>query len=365
MGTLSKLLGIDAANKANETAADLNQQQIDLAKNEYQTQVAAKNQISGQIDRLMSPILNQIFGGTLGNRVAQQGINLYQPPNTAGSGTGGWNQTAEDTMGNLIDILTGKQYTAEQKAHEGLTNRLIGNLTGDNKTAEQKQADNWNSQYLNLLQNSPDTAFSQGLSSVNRGAQTAKDNAAKQMANRGISGSGIALNQIAGTDANMARQISALQGERVDRQLNNTAQGANFANNLSQQQLQNTSAAQQLQQNLAMQKQQNLENAGVYANNYNQQLLTNVMNMLANKSNLATNTQAASLAAGTLGGAANNASMQAAQAQSGVNNLISSGTKLVTDNLFKDSSAAGSKAIASGTKALGQIGSALLGLFGL
>ena len=358
--SISKLLGIDDANKQAERANDLNQQQVDLARKEYETQVAAKNKISNQIDSLMNPYLNQIFGtGT--NRQNVDGITTYQPPATAGSS--GWNQTAEDTMSNLIDILSGKQITSEQQAHEALTGNLIKNLTGENKTAEQKQADNWNQQYLNLLQNSPDTAFNQGLSTVNRSTQDQKNAVSKQMANRGISGSGIALNQIAGTEANRARQISALQGEKVDRQLNNTATGANYANALSQQQLQNTSAAQQLQQNLASQKQSNLENAGVYANNYNQQLLTNIMNMLGNKTNLVNNTGAASLATNALSGAANSAAQNAANSAAGANALISAGTTALTDRLFNNNGSAGTKAVNAAINGLENIGKQIIGLF--
>lgn len=89
-------------------------------------------------------------------------------------------------------------------------------------------ADSWASDYLNFLRNSPDTAFSAGLSSLNRGLSQQRNDIAQSMSRRGLAGSGVSLDAIAQTGANRARGISALQGQRVDRTGQNIQAGAAF-----------------------------------------------------------------------------------------------------------------------------------------
>lgn len=146
---------------------------------------------------------------------------------------------------NLMKDLTNPGWKQQEKANslfeqsiakKGQNNAFLKNFTnkllyGENgKPGSMETAGSWARDYLAHLKSSPDTAFNAGMASLNKAIQGRKDAVAKSMANRGISGSGIDLGRIAQTEANRARGISALQGEKVDREGANLAAGANFAN---------------------------------------------------------------------------------------------------------------------------------------
>lgn len=340
MGTLSKLLGIDAANKANATAEAANQQAnaynqeaLKLQREQYEKAQKSKDEISEQLDKILSPLFGQLYG-----------VN-------------GMNDTAYQNLTNYLDLLTGKKTTQEQTDADNITRNLIKNLTGEVKTDEQNTADQWNSKYLSLLGNSPDIAFNEGLSQLNRGFQNQKDAVANEMQKRGIAGSGIALNKIAGTEADKARAMSGLQGQRVNNMIENTAKGVEFSNSLAAQKNQNNAVAQQLAGNMASQKQTDLENAAIYSNNYAQQMLGNLMNLLGTKGNLATNNANATSYTNALSNAASNKASQAATAGAnaatagqGASSAISAGVQSILDST-------GAKS------ALGRLGSNIAKLF--
>ncbi len=96
-----------------------------------------------------------------------------------------------------------------------------------------RNANAWGADYLRQLQNAPDIAFNKGVSTLNRNTSDTLNRVRQAMSNRGISSSGINLGKIAGIEANRARGISMLQGQREDNKIRNMALGANFAGQLS------------------------------------------------------------------------------------------------------------------------------------
>ena len=117
-----------------------------------------------------------------------------------------------------------------RKQLEGLYNQQMGqqqNLIGQ---AQGMNAQNqgWAAKYLQALQGAPDMAFNQGASALERGIADTESAITKRMAQRGILGSGVDLGALAGSGAARARGLSALQGQRVQGQVNNAGQAFNL-----------------------------------------------------------------------------------------------------------------------------------------
>jgi len=122
-----------------------------------------------------------------------------------------------------------------RKQLEGLYNQQMGqqqNLIGQaQNTINQNQG--WAAKYLQALQSAPDMAFNQGASALERGIADNESAITKRMAQRGILGSGVDLGALAGSGAARARGLSALQGQKVQGQVNNAGQSFNLMSGLN------------------------------------------------------------------------------------------------------------------------------------
>lgn len=297
-----------------KTARRQAQNYYDKAQSEQQL---ANNILSSNYSRLLG-LSNGIMQGLAG-LIGQNKNNFNE-----------FSGTARDANRQAIDILTGKTITPEQQQANELVLNYIDQLTGKNKTAEQQQADQWSQNYLNLLQGSPDTAFNAGVTNLAKNLRSQKQAVANQMQNRGIAGSGIDLDKIAGTQDDYYTGMSQLQAQRLNNKLNTSKLGADYSQGIADRvskdygqgvkladafahdKINNLVYGANMAQNLTGNSMQNLVNLyGQYGNAAN--LPTSAGNALAGQYNTsaqsATNmgnsyAQAAGNAAGALGGLA-------------------------------------------------------------
>ena len=236
------------------------------AKKQYEYNKGLSENLWGEYGEQLSPLLKIMQGG-------------YVDSNTP------YGQSYQNLQ-SILDVLSGKTTTSEQTKYDNLSDNYINKLTGASKSAEQQTADEWNSKYLNMLAGSPDTAFNAGVTELARGIQTQNDNIRKGMQSRGISSSGINVAKLGSTAADQAKAMSQLQGQRIDRQLNNTGIASQFAQGLADKQQQNYGLATQLAGANAQQKQANLTQSADASNAYAQQQLNNIMSILGSKNSL-------------------------------------------------------------------------------
>lgn len=268
-----------AERKADEAAkkADAYQQQgLGVLNGEYSKAQGASSLLFNQLGTMLNPILSQLYG------------NGYL---ATGDTNGGTNAMESDLLNQYIDYLKGNRTTEEQQRADEMTQNYINQLTGATKSPEQQQADEWSQKYLGMLQNSPDTAFSEGVSNLMRGLQNQRNQVANEMTRRGINGSGIALDKIAGTEADKSRGINQLQGDRLNRNMQNTALGADFTQSLANQQKQNYALATDMANNFASNKINNLGTAYNLISGRNANAISNIMNMLNGQGNASSMTQ--------------------------------------------------------------------------
>ena len=274
-----------------KTARREAQNYYDKARSDQQiaTSIAESNYgrllgIGNDIMQGITPIIGDI----------RKGYNMY-------------GDTARNANQQVLDILMGKTITPEQQQASELIQNQIDYLTGKNKSAEQLEADKWNQNYLNLLQGSPDTAFNAGVTNLAKNLQSQKQAVANQMQNRGIAGSGIDLDKIAGTQNDYYAGMSQLQAQRLNNQLSTAQAGSEFAQGLADRQLKNYGQGAGLADARSNDKINNM----VYGANMAQNLtngslqnLTSLFNAYGNAGNLAT--AAGNAVAGQYNTAANN-----------------------------------------------------------
>lgn len=241
-------------------------QAMDEAQKQYEYNKGLSEQLWKDYGEQLSPIMRIMTGGQIdGNTPYGQSYQNLQ---------------------RILGVLDGTETTPQQQKYDNLSEDYINQLTGANKSAERQTADDWNSKYLSLLANSPDTAFNAGVTELARGVQAQNDNIRKTMQGRGISSSGINVAKLGSTPADQAKSMSQLQGQRIDRQLNNAGIASQFAQNLADKQQQNYGLATQLAGTNAQQKQQNLMQASDASNAYAQQNLSNILSILGAKNGL-------------------------------------------------------------------------------
>lgn len=326
-----KLTGADQAKKA----AQAQQAALDQQKAEAEKADALKKEVLGKYNELMPMIMGMLTGK----------IDPQSNPMAARS---------YEYLERLLGGLSGNNLTPEQIKSNELTDSYIDQLSGKTKTAEQLRADEWNNKYLDSLANSPDTAFNAGVAELARGTQNQNEKIAKTMQNRGISSSGINIAALGSTAADRARGMSQLQGERVDRRVQNNGLGAEYAQGLVNQQKQDYGLATNLAGAKADKGVNDIMQALNISNNWNQQAWNNLMGILSGKTSLINNQAGANYAQG-LNDLAAGYNAQAAGQSNLVGNIIG---KAAT-------STAGKQLVSkAGTAALGGI-QKILGLIGL
>ncbi len=274
-----------------KTARRQAQNYYDKAQSEQQM---ANNILSGNYSRLLG-LSNGIMQGLAG--LIGQNKDSYNE----------FSGTARDANKQALDVLTGKVVTPEQQQASELILNYIDQLTGKNKTAEQQQADQWSQNYLNLLQGSPDTAFNAGVTNLAKNLESQKKAVANQMQNRGISGSGIDLDKIAGTQNDYYAGMSQLQAQRLNNQLNTSKLGADYSQGIADRVSQNYGQGVKLADAFAHDKLNNLVYGANMAQNLKGNSMQNLVNLYGqygNAGNLAT--AAGNAVAGQYNTAANN-----------------------------------------------------------
>lgn len=122
-----------------------------------------------------------------------------------------------------------------RKQLEGLYNQQMGqqqNLVGQaQNTINQNQG--WAAEYLKKLKSAPDIAFNQGSAALERGIADTESAVTKRMAQRGVLGSGVDLGALVNAGSTRARGLSALQGQKVQGQVNNAGQAFNLMSGLN------------------------------------------------------------------------------------------------------------------------------------
>lgn len=279
MSKLTKFIrditGATAAEKASQAQqAALTQQQQEAAKSDE-----LKKDVLGTYDEVMPMIMGMLTGK----------IDPQSNPMAARS---------YGYLERLLGGLSGDNLTPEQIKSNELTDSYIDQLSGKTKTAEQLRADEWNAKYLDSLANSPDTAFNAGVAELARGTQNQNENIAKAMQNRGISSSGINVAALGSTAADRARGMSQLQGERVDRRVQNNGLGAEYAQGLANQQKEDYGLATNLAGAKADKGVNDIMQALNISNNWNQQAWNNLMGVLSGKTSLINNQAGANYAQG-------------------------------------------------------------------
>ena len=334
-----KFTGKTQADKANQT------QMLALAQQQAEADKAnkLKEEVLGKYDELLPMIMGMVNGNIdpEQNPMAAQSYDLLKQilGGLSGETVSPEQAKANEYQDNLIEMLTNP--TPDQQRADEITDSLVTTLTTPKgKSAEQLRADEWNSKYLNSLANSPDTAFNAGVSELARGMQNQNETIAKNMQNRGISSSGINMAALGSTAADRARGMSQLQGQRVDRQVNNNGIGAQYAQGLADRQIQledrdlshqqlaadlagnkANSAIDRYSQatNLAGQKADkstsDLMQALNISNNWNQQSWNRLMDLLSSKTSLINNQAGAQYAQGLYNLADNYANSANAQSQ--------------------------------------------------
>lgn len=298
------ITGQKQADKANQ----MQQQALSLQQAEADRAQKLREQVLGQYDELMPMIMSLLKGEADGsNPMAAQSYQTTQKLLNQLTGNEVTPEQAQydELSNNIISMLTNP--TGDRKAADNLIDQYVNQLTGKTKTPEQQTADDWNTKYLNSLANNSDVAFNAGVSELARGIQTQNENIAKAMQNRGISSSGINVAALGSTAADKARGMSQLQGQRVDRQVNNNAIGAQYAQGLANQNLNNMGTAASLLDtkskntlanygtavdvagNKADKNTNDLMSALNIGNNWNQQAWNNVMSLLGSKTSLINN----------------------------------------------------------------------------
>lgn len=91
----------------------------------------------------------------------------------------------------------------------------------------------WANKYISSLSGLPQLAYNQGLSQLQRGLQSANDQAYRTMANRGVT-SGVDIGTLVNNQANLGRGISQLQGQRLANIANTQSQSYNAMSGLNQ-----------------------------------------------------------------------------------------------------------------------------------
>ena len=270
MGLFGKSSAEKAADRAAAEAKTYRNSAIQTQQDELGRMINGSQEMLGSYNGLLNPLLMQLYGG-----------DYF----TTGDMSSGSNQAAYNAVQSYLDALTGKTPLAEQSQLDSLAQNYMDQLTGKNKSAEQQKADEWGDQYLSLLQNSPDTAFNAGVARLTRSIQDSKNIINNEAAKRGITGSGVALSKLGGTEGDRARGMSALQGQRVNDKLNATGAAVDFTQKRADRVANNNASAVDLANNLYTNKLNNLANAANTANSYNQQNINNIMNMLSGKGN--------------------------------------------------------------------------------
>ena len=122
-----------------------------------------------------------------------------------------------------------------RKQLEGLYNQQMGqrqHLIGQaQNTINQNQG--WAAEYLKQLKSAPDIAFNQGAAGLERGIADTESAITKRVAQRGILGSGVDLGALVNAGSTRARGLSALQGQKVQGQVNNAGQAFNLMSGLN------------------------------------------------------------------------------------------------------------------------------------
>jgi hypothetical protein len=91
----------------------------------------------------------------------------------------------------------------------------------------------WAAEYLRQLKSAPDLAFNQGAAALERGIADTESSVTRRMAQRGILGSGVDLGALVNSGAARARGLSALQGQKVQGQLNTAGQAFNLMSGIN------------------------------------------------------------------------------------------------------------------------------------
>lgn len=293
-----------AAEKAAASAENMNQEALQIQRQSYEDDKEYRDALTKELDLLLAPL--------------KQGVDSSTPDAFAQE---------------FLDILSGSKKTPEQIQSDQASSQLLDVLMGKAKTSEQSKADTWADNYLNSLRNSPDTAFNAGVTSLQRGMADQKENLTRAINNRGISGSGIDLDKIAQTDANLARGISGLQGDRIDRQTQNLGTGSVFSGALADQRKTDLTSGVNLAESMAGKKQDNIAKAASFSSDYYQRAMDNLYRTLGLKTQLGTGVAAAGNLSNTLSNMgstyAQNATNSAAQAASKQSNAVGAITDLI------------------------------------
>lgn len=140
----------------------------------------------------------------------------------------------DDRLGFLNAWLYGKPYqrTISNTSPYGVTatsTEIPADFTGQ---GAMPQAQTWLTNYLNYLQNAPDTTYNAQRTSMERGISDATNNAARAMRRRGLGNTGMAANAIGNVQMQRARMLGGLEGERETRRGEMLSKGTQLTQSL-------------------------------------------------------------------------------------------------------------------------------------
>lgn len=263
MSTWDDITGKSAAKKAKQYQQQAEAYQ-NSANNLLETNLGRLLKSSNLTESQISNLISQIYPRLLsGNAISDEATQL------------------------ALDHLLGKETSEEQQRADLLAQNYIDQLTGAKKTDEQNMADQWGDKYINLLQGSPDIAFNAGVTELARNMASQKQAVSNAIQSRGIAGSGIDLDRIAGTEADYYRGKSQLQANRVNNLINNAALGADYYQGRSDRQQKNYGLAVDMAGNMADKKLNNLYIGANLANSNSQQNLANLLGLFNARTNAA------------------------------------------------------------------------------
>ena len=94
------------------------------------------------------------------------------------------------------------------------------------------QAQDWEARFFNYLEKSPDTTYNAQRGALEKGIKDAQSSVASNLNRRGLSGSALGASQYGNLGLDRARGLSQLEGERIGRQGENIAKGAQLSSSI-------------------------------------------------------------------------------------------------------------------------------------
>ncbi|MBU1109702.1 MAG: hypothetical protein KKB51_23680 [Candidatus Riflebacteria bacterium] len=147
-----------------------------------------------------------------GKEDREQANDLYAQSVGTQASTEAWKKKMmEDRLAMADSMLTG------------------GDINGTNVTGALPTAQSWEDKFYSFLETSPDTTYNAQRSTMERGLADAKKSYAANLNQRGLSNSGFGLSKYLNLDVARAKNLSGLEGERIDRKGQTIAQGNQMA----------------------------------------------------------------------------------------------------------------------------------------